>query len=76
MTDPAHALIITNSGVTAITNLLSGTAAAPTTAGSTAGAGASIVGTSPTGLAGFAGMVITLIKVIFALAFLALPLIW
>ena len=71
MTDPAHALIITNSGVTAITTLLSGTAAAPTGAGTTAAAGTSILGTATvTGLAGFAGMVITLIKVIFALAFL------
>jgi hypothetical protein len=65
MTDPAHALIITASGVTAITTLLSGTA---TTAGA---AGSSILtGTAPTALASFAGMVVTLIKVIFALAFL------
>jgi hypothetical protein len=70
MTDPAHALIITNSGVTAISTLLSGTAAAPTTAGSTAAAGATGIVAANTGLTAFAGMVITLIKVIFALAFI------
>jgi hypothetical protein len=70
LTDPAHALIITNSGVTAISTLLSGTAAAPTTAGSTATAGATGLVATNTGLTAFAGMVITLIKVIFALAFI------
>ena len=71
MTDPAHALIITNSGVTAITTLLSGTAVAPTAAGGTATASAGLIGTSaPGGLTAFGGMVITLIKVIFGLAFI------
>jgi hypothetical protein len=71
MTDPAHALIITNSGVTAITTLLGGTSTAPTAAGATGTAGTGII-TAPTGggLAAFAGMVVNLIKVVFALAFI------
>ena len=64
MTDPAHALIITASGVSSITNLLSGNVS---TAGAT---GTAIAGAAGTGLAPFAGMVVTLIKVIFALAFM------
>lgn len=69
MTDPAHALIITNSGVTAITTLLGGTSTAPTAAGATGAAGTAII-TAPGGLAAFAGMVVNLIKVVFALAFI------
>lgn len=64
MTDPAHALIITSSGVASITNLLSGNVA---TNGS---AGTPIAGAAGVGLGAFAGTVITLIKVLFALAFL------
>lgn len=69
MTDPAHALIITQSGVTAITTLLGGTSTAPTGAGATGAAGTAII-TAPGGLAAFAGMVVNLIKVVFALAFI------
>jgi hypothetical protein len=70
MTDPAHALIITQSGVTAITTLLGGTAAAPTAAASTAAASTTGIVATNTGLTAFAGTVVTLIKVIFALAFI------
>lgn len=69
MTDPAHALIITQSGVTAITTLLGGTSGATTATGTTA-ATTAIVGTAPAGLAAFANMVVNLIKVVFALAFI------
>jgi hypothetical protein len=54
MTDPAHALIITPSGTTAITNLLSGTG----------------LGVTNAALAGFATFVINFIKVAFAIAFI------
>jgi hypothetical protein len=54
MTDPAHALIITPSGTTAITNLLSGTG----------------LGVTNAALAGFATFVINFIKIAFAIAFI------
>lgn len=73
MTDPAHALIITDSGEAAIRALLSGTAPGATGAGG-ATAGSILTGTAattpPPALAAFGNTVVTLIKVIFALAFL------
>jgi hypothetical protein len=57
MSDPAHALIVTVSGEAKIKALLNGSQL-------------SAAGTPSTAMAGFADMVITLIKVIFALAFL------
>ena len=57
MTDPAHALIVTDSGEAKIKALLDGSQL-------------SGAGTPSTAMAGFANMVITLIKVIFALAFI------
>ncbi len=56
MTDPAHALIVTASGEAKIKALLNGSQL-------------SAAGTPSTAMAGFADMVITLIKVFFALAF-------
>jgi hypothetical protein len=71
MTDPAHALILTDSGVNAITNLLSGTATATNASITAASASSSTTAIATnTGLSAFAGMVITLIRVIFALAFM------
>jgi hypothetical protein len=56
MTDPAHALIVTNSGEAKIKALLDGSQL-------------SAAGAPSTAMAGFAAMVVTLIKVFFALAF-------
>jgi hypothetical protein len=77
MTDPAHGLIVTASGTTAIKGMLSGnafgTATASTTTTAAAASGGSGVVTGGTGTAGlsvFADTVITLIKVIFALSFI------
>lgn len=60
MTDPAHALIVTNSGEQAIKDLLSGKGTG----------GTAVLTGAPTALAAFGSLVVTLIKVIFALAFL------
>ncbi len=75
ITDSAQALIMTQSGVKAMTGLISGTTfTASNTAGSGgAGGGATSSGGTTSGVAtltGFAEGVIVLIKVIFALAFL------
>jgi hypothetical protein len=70
MTDPAHALILTDSGETAIKNLLSGTSSTATTATTaTATASATAIATN-TSISAFGGTVINLIKVFFALAFI------
>jgi hypothetical protein len=68
MTDPAHALIVTASGESAIKGLLSGKAleVAGTAAASTAGSSAS---TGAAGMGKFAEVIITVIKLFFAFTF-------
>lgn len=70
--ETAHALIITASGETAIRSMLSGTAfgaAAATTSTTGTGGAVTTTGSGTGGLVGYANTIITLIKVIFALAF-------